>query len=350
MTIEKAPRTALSSWPTPIEHLSRLTAALAGPQIFMKRDDLGSLALAGNKLRKLEFLLGDAQQSGCRTIITSGALQSNHARLTAAACAKLGLRCHLVLKDEVPDRSVRYYQSANKFLDGLLGATVEIVARSESLPDAVCARSEALLKQGCRPYVIPVGGSDAIGCLGYVACAREVAGQEQDFGRSFSHIFVVSGSGGTHAGLIAGARSALLRAELIGVTISRSASAQLPIVLGLAAQTASLMRMSQIGLEDAVRLEDGEYLPGYGLPNVAALEAIRLCAETEGILLDPVYTGKAMAALIRRIRQGGFDARDHVLFLHTGGAPALFAYEESFDTSAAKSPSHPVRLERCEPC
>ena len=225
--------------------------------------------------------MGDAQQSGCETIITSGALQSNHARLTAAACAKLGLRCHLVLKDEVPDRSVRYYQSANKFLDGLLGATIEIVARSESLPDAVSARSEALLKQGCRPYVIPVGGSNAIGCLGYVACAREVAGQEQDFGRSFSHIFVVSGSGGTHAGLIAGARFALLRAELIGVTISRSAAAQLPIVLGLARQTASLMRMSQVGLEDAVRLEDGEYLPGYGLPNEASLEAIRLCAQTE---------------------------------------------------------------------
>lgn len=323
-------KTSLSSWPTPIERLGRLTGMLGGPQIFMKRDDLGSLGMAGNKLRKLEYLLGDARQSGCETVITSGALQSNHARLTAAACARLGLKCHLVLKDEVPDRSRRYYQSGNRFLDGLLGAQVEIVERSASLANAVQARSEALLQQGHKPYVIPVGGSNGVGALGYVGCAQEIARQEQDIGQPFSHIFVVSGSGGTHAGLIAGARLAGLRARLIGVTISRSAADQLPIVVGLARQAGALLEMSQLDFEREVQLDDGAYLPGYGLPNEAMREAVRLCAQTEGVLLDPVYTGKAMAALIRRIRARDFHARDQVLFVHTGGAPALFAYEETF--------------------
>lgn len=336
MTPAQILKTSLSSWPTPIEHLGRLTSALGGPQIFMKRDDLGSLGMAGNKLRKLEYLLSDAQQSGCETIVTSGALQSNHARLTAAACARLGLNCHLVLKDEVPDRSRRYYQSANRFLDGLLGAQVAIVERSASLADAVRARSEALLQQGRKPYVIPVGGSNAIGALGYAACAQEIARQEQDIGRPFSHVFVVSGSGGTHAGLLAGARLARLRASFIGVTVSRAACDQLPIVVELARQTASLVEVSQLGFEREVQLDDGTYLPGYGLPNEAMREAVRLCAQTEGILLDPVYTGKAMAALIRRIRARDFHARDQVLFVHTGGAPALFAYEEIFGESGAQ--------------
>jgi D-cysteine desulfhydrase family pyridoxal phosphate-dependent enzyme len=340
MTMEKIARTPLGAWPTPIEHLARLTRELRGPQIFMKRDDLGGMAMAGNKLRKLEFLLGDAQQSGCQTIVTAGALQSNHARQTAAAAAKLGLECHLVLQDEVPDRSREYYQSANRLLDRLLGAKVEVVGRSASLSEALRARGEALQKEGRKPYVIPVGGSNGIGSLGYVATAQEIAAQERDCGGPFSHIYVVSGSGGTHAGLIAGARLAGLQAEIVGVTISRPASVQLPLVLGLARQAAALLELSSFGFEQAVHLDDTAYLPGYGLPNAAAREAISLCAQTEAVLLDPVYTGKGMAALIRRIRNRGFDARDHVLFVHTGGAPALFAYEELFVEPGARSSSY----------
>ena len=330
MTIEQFPRAKLSFWPTPIEHLGRLTRCLGGPDIFVKRDDVGSLAMAGNKLRKLEFLLGDALQSGCRTIVTSGALQSNHARLTAAVCAKLGLECHLVLKDEVPDRPPRYHESGNRFLDELLGAKLEIVRRSDSLSDAVTARSEAMTRQGRKPYVIALGGSTGIGSLGYVACADEIARQQQELGQQFSYIFLASGSGGTHAGLVVGARSAGLRADLVGVTVSRSVAEQLPIVLGLVQQTTSLLAVPAMDLEHAVRLDDSTYMPGYGLPNAATCEAVRLCAETEGLLLDPVYTGKAMAALISRIRSGGFKASDRILFVHTGGAPALFAYEEIF--------------------
>ena len=330
MALERFPRTTVSSWPTPVEHLSRLSAHLGGPQLFMKRDDLGSLAFGGNKLRKLEFLLGDARAGAARTIVTAGALQSNHARLTAAVSAKAGLDCHLVLKDEVAGRSAAYRSSANRFLDDLLGATVEIVGRDESLPDAVAARMETLTQAGRAPYLIPVGGSNATGSLGYVACAQEIAHQQAEIGRPFSHVFVVSGSGGTHAGLVAGAIRSGLTAKIVGVTISRAAPDQSPIVAALVRDTAALLGLPAEVADPALHFEDGFYLPGYGQPNPATLEAISLCARFEGILLDPVYTGKAMAALIAGIRAGAFGGDHRILFVHTGGAPALFAYEEAF--------------------
>lgn len=332
-TIEQFPRIAASGGFAPIEHLRRLSEHLGGPQIFMKRDDLGSLALGGNKLRKLEFLFGEALHTGCRTIVTVGALQSNHARLTAALAARLGLECHLVLKDEVAGRSDAYHRSANRFLDGLLGAQVEEVARHASLPDALAARTEALAKAGRRPYAIPVGGSNAVGSLGYVGCAHEIAQHEAAENQAFTHIVVVSGSGGTHAGLLAGKIHAGLRAKLLGIAISRGAAEQAPIVAALARQTADLLEMGPEGLDEALHLDDGFYLPGYGLPNDAALEAISLCARLEGVLLDPVYTGKAMAAVVSHIRGGRFDRDDRILFIHTGGAPALFAYVDEFETT-----------------
>lgn len=333
MAIDNFPRQLVSSWPTPIEHLSRLSSHLGGPQIFMKRDDLGSLALGGNKLRKLEFLLGAARQEGCKTIVTAGALQSNHARLTAAISAKLGFECHLVLKDEVPGRSASYHRSANRFLDGLLGADVEIVGRDDSLTDALAARAETLAKAGRKPYVIPVGGSNAIGSLGYVACAREIAGQQAALNAAFSHIVVVSGSAGTHAGLLVGCDYAGLQGKLLGVTISRPAADQFPIVAELARQTAALVGLPTERLDQAIHLDDGHYMPGYGMPNPGMVAAVSLCAQTEGILLDPVYTGKAMAALIAGIRNGQFSTDDRILFIHTGGSPAIFAYEEAFGTT-----------------
>lgn len=333
MTIHSFPRTPVSVWPTPIEHLSRLSERLGGPQIFMKRDDLGSLAFGGNKLRKLEYLLGAAKREGCSTIVTAGALQSNHARLTAAIAAKLGYDCHLVLKDEVAGRSPVYHRSANRFLDGLLGADVEIVAREDSLVDALAARAEALTLAGRKPYVIPVGGSNATGCLGYVACAQEIASQQAELGFPFSHIVVVSGSAGTHAGLLVGCFDAGLEAKLLGITISRGAADHFPIVSELARQTATLLDMPTAGLDEAIHLDDGFYLPGYGQPNPAMREAVSLCARTEGILLDPVYTGKAMAALIAGVRNSRFSRDDRILFVHTGGSPALFAYEEEFDAN-----------------
>lgn len=325
------PRTALSAWPTPIQHLTRLSDHLGGAQVFMKRDDLGGLAFGGNKLRKLEFLVGDALAKGAGTIVTAGALQSNHARLTAAVSARLGLGCHLVLKDEVADRSAAYHRTANRFLDELLGATVEIVKRDESLPDAVAARVAALTEADRDPYLIPIGGSNATGCLGYVACAEEIAAQQVQIDGPPSHIFVVSGSGGTHAGLVVGSAHAGLQAKIVGVTISRAAADQEPIVANLVNETAALLGLPAGATNGALHFEDGFYLPGYGQPNAATLEAISLCARLEGILLDPVYTGKAMAALIAGIRSGAFANDDRLLFVHTGGAPALFAYEDAFE-------------------
>lgn len=331
------PKIKASSWPTPVEPLTRLSRRLGGPDIFMKRDDIGSLALGGNKLRKLEFLLGEALNQGCCSIVTAGALQSNHARLTAAISSRLGLDCHLVLKDEVPDRSAAYHSSANRFLDNLLGAQVEVIDREASLPDALSARADALVKLGRKPYVIPVGGSSATGNLGYVECAQEIAQQQASFDKPFTHIIVTSGSGGTHAGILVGCDYAGLKCHVSGVAISRSAAEQRNIVLDLASQTAALLDRSPDKLGDNINIDDGFYLPGYGLPNQATLEAVLLCARMEGILLDPVYTGKAMAALIAGIRNKTYRDDDRILFIHTGGAPALFAYDEEFSAAFVAS-------------
>jgi D-cysteine desulfhydrase/L-cysteate sulfo-lyase len=330
MQHESFPRIGLSQWPTPIEPLDRLSAALGGPRISIKRDDFGSIAMGGNKLRKLEYLLADAQAKGCNAVVTSGALQSNHARLTAATAANLGLECHIVLIDEVPGRLVAYYNSANRLIDDLVGAEVHLVRQEGSLAEAVTHCTVQLQKLGKSPYVIPVGGSNAIGCLGYVACAVEIAEQERTLGRGFTHIFVVSGSGGTHAGLLAGLHLAKSRSQLIGATISRPVEQQRPIIEALVEGVSALVGTDAAAVKSAINLDDSMYLPGSGLPNDSSREAIALCARNEGILLDPVYTSKAMAVVINDIRTGRFSAKDELLFIHTGGAPALFAYQEMF--------------------
>ncbi|MDQ0560411.1 D-cysteine desulfhydrase/L-cysteate sulfo-lyase [Rhizobium mesoamericanum] len=330
MPLDAYPRQILSQWPTPIETLDRLSAAYGGPRISIKRDDFGSIAMGGNKLRKLEYLMGDALAKGCDIVVTSGALQSNHARLTAAVAAKLGLRCHLVLKNEVPGRSETYHKSANLLLDRLVGAEIVQVGCDDTLSDAVEAHAAALRAQGLSPYVVPVGGSNAIGCLGYVTCAVEIAEQERKLGKAFSHIFVVSGSGGTHAGLLAGLKLTGSTAKLVGATISRSKAMQRPLIEQLVSNVAPLVGIHESETTDAIELDDSMYLPGYGLPNASSTKAVVQCARSEGILLDPVYTSKAMAALFSRIEAGTFKPSDEVLFIHTGGAPALFAYDEVY--------------------
>lgn len=335
MPHESFPRIGLSQWPTPIEPLARLSAALGGPRISIKRDDFGSIAMGGNKLRKLEYLLADALAKGCNAVVTSGALQSNHARLTAAAAAKLGLECHIVLIDEVPERPAAYYNSANRLIDDLVGAEVHLVRREDSLAEAVTHCTEQLQKLGKSPYVIPVGGSNAVGCLGYVACASEIAEQERALGKSFTHIVVVSGSGGTHAGLLAGLHLSKSTSTLIGATISRPVEKQRPIIEALVEGVSGLLGTDAAAVKPAINLDDSMYLPGYGLPNDASREAIALCARYEGILLDPVYTSKAMAVVINDVRMGRFGPKDELLFIHTGGAPALFAYQEMFSRTAS---------------
>lgn len=332
-SLDQLPRLRLQHAPTPLEPLPRLTEALGGPQLWIKRDDCTGLALGGNKVRKLEFLLGDALAQGADTIITAGGPQSNHARQTAAAAARLGLDCVLVLTDAVAGRDPSYHASGNLLLDELFGARIELHPGTAD-PDVEMARvAEECRAEGGTPYVVPVGGSNALGLLGYVDAARELVDQAHDLGVAFTHVALASGSGGTHAGLALGLSFCARPAPTIGYCISRTSEEQRPRVEGLMQRGAELMGVvppSREYLDEMLVLEDGVVGEGYGLPTAGMVEALQLAASRDAIVLDPVYTGKAMAGLIAGIRAGRFRPDDVVVFLHTGGAPALFTYPDAF--------------------
>lgn len=325
LTIE-APRHSLGFFPTPLVELKRLSAYLGGPKIYIKRDDLTGLAFGGNKTRKLEYLIGEALQSGADTVVTGGAAQSNHCRQTAAAARACGLDCHLVLGGESPETL-----GGNLLLDQLLSAQLHWAGpyrKGENIPKIVAA----LESQGKRPYFIPYGGSNAIGALGFVAAVDELKSQCANALGDMTHILFASSSGGTHAGLMVGAQVYGLEAELIGVAIEKEEMEGIAYekwVLDLAIETAE-----QVGLNPGVLSEDqlklcNDYTGGgYGVVGTLEREAIRLLAEQEGILLDPVYTGRAFGGLVDMIYQGRFSPGDKVLFWHTGGAPALFSYAD----------------------
>jgi len=327
------PRARLSSWPTPLEECPRLSAALGGPHIWVKRDDLTDLGLGGNKVRKLEYLLGEAIGQGADTVVTVGALQSNHARLTAAACRRLGLEVVLVLADQAGAVAAAASEPArgNLLLDRLYGARV-VVLDDDSDPAIAAAMDEVasdLTRRGRRPYLIPVGGSNPIGVLGYVGAALEIAGQAQTEGVAFDHLFVTTGSCGTQAGLHLGAALYLPGTHVHGVTISRGAGAQMARVDALAAETAALLGLPGHPAPPAV-VHDGYVGEGYAVPTREGWEAILLAGRTEGLVLDPVYTGKALSGLIGLIREGILGTTGNVLFVHTGGAPGLLAQAAAF--------------------
>jgi L-cysteate sulfo-lyase len=325
-TAAGAKRLPLAHLPTPLEPLERLSRELGGPRIWVKRDDCTGLAGGGNKTRKLEFLLGDALNRGADTVLTAGAVQSNHARQTAAACARLGLRCELFLKEAAPGRGESYRHSGNVFLDRILGAEVRILPSEASAEPAMEERAEALRKEGRRPYTIPVGGSNAVGALGYVECARELSTQADEMGLEINAVVHASASHGTQAGLAVGLAMVGAQAQLIGVSVSGSTQQARANVELIAAATCerlgSPLRFAEIEVDDRFVGE------GYGIPTLEGLAAIRLLAQLEGLLLDPVYTGKAMAGIMELVREGRFGSDDNVVFLHTGGWPALFAYKE----------------------
>jgi D-cysteine desulfhydrase/L-cysteate sulfo-lyase len=330
-SVSSFPKISLLETPSAIVPLDRLSKALGGPRIWIKRDDVSPL-IGGNKLRKLEYLLGDALAKNADTIIALGALQSNHARISAAAAIQCGLTCHLILKDEVRWPSTAYQRSGNRLLETLMGCEVDVARPDEAILDVVERRRAALESSGRRPYVIPFGGSNGLGNLGYVDCALEIERQQTGGGSgAFTHIFLGSGSGGTQAGLVAAQAFGNLSARVIGVTVLRDRDSQEKVVLEQALQTCALLGGATTGLiEAAIECDDSHYLPGYGWPNEGVREAIELCARLEGLLLDPVYTGKAMAGLIRWVRAGKLRASDVPLFIHTGGLPGLFAYEDYF--------------------
>jgi L-cysteate sulfo-lyase len=325
-TAAGAKRLPLAHLPTPLEPLERLSRELGGPAIWVKRDDCTGLAGGGNKTRKLEFLLGDALDRGADTVLTAGAVQSNHARQTAAACARLGLRCELFLKEAAPGRGESYRHSGNVLLDRILGAKVHILPREASAETAMEEHAEALRREGRRPYTIPVGGSNAVGALGYVGCARELSAQADGIDLKIDAVVHASASHGTQAGLAVGLAMVGAQARLIGVSVSGSAQQTRSNVERIAAATCGRLGSPLHFVE--IEVDDRFVGEGYGIPTPAGLAAIRLLARLEGLLLDPVYTGKAMAGIMELVREGRFGSDDNVVFLHTGGWPALFAYKE----------------------
>ncbi len=331
MNFTQFPRRPYLNGPTPIEAMPALSRALGSKvNLYIKRDDLLPGAAGGNKTRKLEFCIADAIQKGADTIITCGAVQSNHCRLTAAWSAKEGLDCHLILEERVQG-SYKKEGSGNNFLFELLDVkTINVVAGGSDMMGEMNKKAEELAAQGTKPYIIPGGASNAIGALGYAACAQETMNQLNTQGLSIEHIVVPSGSAGTHAGMVVGMSGMNANIPVSGVNVSRPKDVQEEIVYTLAQELAA-----KLGIKTGVDREEfvcfDQYVgPGYSIPTDSMVEAVKLFAKTEAILLDPVYSGKAAAGLIDLVRQGHFPGGSNVLFLHTGGSPALFAYMDTF--------------------
>jgi D-cysteine desulfhydrase len=326
MQLARFPRRRYTPHFTPLEKLPNLTAALGGPEIWIKRDDLLGLAAGGNKTRKLEFLVADALAQGADTLITVGAPQSNHCRLTLAAAAKEGLKCRLVLEQRVAG-SYKSDATGNNFLYNLLGAEkISVVNAGDDLNAAMQAHAAELEAAGRKGYIIPGGGSNPLGALGYVSCAHEIAAQSFEQGVSFDRIIVASGSCGTHSGLLVGAKSVNFDAPITGINVRRPRAEQEGNLLKLARETAALLKIDAPEAKEVTALD--EWVGGgYSIPTDEMVEAVRMLARLEAVLLDPVYSGKAMAGLIGLTRRGELKRGERVLFVHTGGSPALYAYQ-----------------------
>jgi D-cysteine desulfhydrase len=331
MDLSKFPRRRYMGGITPIEKLERFSALFKGPVIYCKRDDLLGLAGGGNKTRKLEFLMADALAQGADTIITCGAVQSNHCRITLAAAKKEGLACHLVLEQRVPN-SYQPNATGNNLLFNLMGVDgIHVVeAGADIVAKKMAEVADNLRGQGRKPYVIPGGGSNAIGGLGYVSCAQEMLQQLFEMEVKIDAVVCTSGSTGTHAGILTGIVGNNAQIPVIGIDINRGKDVQRQAVYDLGVKLAE-----KLGLKEAPSMNDvivfDDYIgEGYSRVTEGMVEAVKLLARTEAILLDPVYTGKTMAGMIDLLHKGYFGSRDNILFLHTGGSPALFAYAESF--------------------
>lgn len=331
MHLSRFPRLRFAHLPTPLEPLDNLSARLGGPKVWIKRDDCTGLATGGNKTRKLEFLMAEAVQKGADTIITQGATQSNHARQTAAIAAKLGLACHILLEDRTGSKDKNYNHNGNVLLDQLYGATVSMRPGKADMNLEMEILAETLRGQGKITYIIPGGGSNPVGALGYVDAALELLGQANGMGLVIDHVVHATGSAGTQAGLVTGLVGSRSGIPVLGIGVRAPRAKQEESVFALAQRTAEF-----IGLGDVIRREDVvancDYVgDGYGIPTAGMVEAVKLLACTESILLDPVYSGKGMAGLIDLIRKGQFHKNQNIVFLHTGGSAALFGYPDCFN-------------------
>jgi D-cysteine desulfhydrase len=327
MHLARFPRRRYTQGWTPLEKLDRLSALLGGPDLYIKRDDLLGLAGGGNKTRKLEFLVADALAQGADTLVTCGAVQSNHCRLTLAAAVKEGLKCRLVLEERVA-HSYSPDATGNNFLFRLLGVeAVTVVPTGVDLAAEMKKVADQVAALGRKAYIIPGGGSNPLGALGYVSCAEEILSQTHELDIRIDHIVCASGSTGTHAGLICGLIGNNSHIPLTGINVRRTREEQEPNVHKLAQETAALLGIPGGIPRDAITALGDWVGPGYSLPSPEMVEAVQMLARVEGILLDPVYTGKTMAGLIGLVRRGAFKKGERVLFVHTGGAPALYAYQ-----------------------
>ena len=330
MHLARFPRLRHAHLPTALEKLERLSAALGGPEIWIKRDDCTGLSTGGNKTRKLEFLMAEAVAEGADLVMTQGATQSNHARQTAAYAARLGMACHILLEDRTGSNDPNYKDNGNVFLDLLHGATAETRPGGADMQAEMDAVADKFRAEGRRVYVIPGGGSNPTGALGYVNCALELVNDANASGLPIDHVVHATGSAGTQAGLIVGLRATNSGIPLLGIGVRAPKAKQEENVYKLAVATAE-----KLGCPGVVRREDvvanTDYVgEGYGIPTQGGIEAIEMFARLEGILLDPVYTGKGAAGLIDLVRKGHFERGERVVFIHTGGSAALFGYTAAF--------------------
>lgn len=331
MHLARFPRRFLAHLPTPLERLDRLSKELGGPEIWIKRDDCTGMSTGGNKTRKLEFLMAEAELQGADVVMTQGATQSNHARQTAAFAAKMGMRCHLLLEDRTGSNDANYNHNGNVLLDHLHGATTEKRPGGVDMNTEMEAVADRLRATGKKVYTIPGGGSNPTGALGYVNCAFELVGQANDRGLKIDHIVHATGSAGTQAGLIVGLKGLNAQIPLLGIGVRAPKDLQEANVYKLACATAEKLGCPGL-VERADVIANTEYVgKGYGIPTESGLEAIKMFAELESILLDPVYSAKGAAGFIDLIRKGHFKKDERVVFLHTGGSVALFGYDTAFD-------------------
>lgn len=331
MLLARYPRLHFAHLNTPLEPMPQLTKLLDGPTLWIKRDDCTGLAGGGNKTRKLEFLMADALEQGADTIITQGATQSNHARQTVAIASKLEMDCHILLEDRTGSEDADYNYNGNVMLDQLFGGQLRKYPGGTDMNAAMEELAAELKAEGKKPYIIPGGGSNEIGALGYVNCALELLGQANDRGLRIDHLVHATGSAGTQAGLVTGLYGSNSQIPVLGIGVRVPREQQEANVFRLAERTAE-----KLGIPGAIKREDVvancDYVgAGYGVPADSTLEAIELFARHEGILLDPVYSGKGAAGLIDLIRKGHFKKGENIVFLHTGGSQALFGYRDVFN-------------------
>ena len=331
MNLGRFPRLRFGHLPTPLEYLENLTRKLGGPEIWIKRDDCTGMSTGGNKTRKLEFLMAEARAEAADIVLTQGATQSNHARQTVAFAARMGVDSHILLEDRTGIQSTGYQHNGNVFLDLLHGATLEHHPGGADMEAAMAATADRFREDGRRPYSIPGGGSNATGALGYVNAALELVNQANEVGLRIDHVVHATGSTGTQAGMAVGLVGINSGVPLLGISVRATKSIQEDNVFRLASATAE--RVGCPGIVDRSDVvANSDYVgEGYGIPNEGTIEAIRMMARLEGILLDPVYSGKGMAGLIDLIRTGHFKRGQNVVFLHTGGSVGLFGYTDFFD-------------------